>query len=296
MSKQTQVEQSRLPSPRYVSGFLIGISLIFGLTLGFLVSSLTTSLSGDINQPSTQTFYDESYLNKVYELLSDQYIGDIPDKDVITQGLIKGLISALEDEYTYFLDTEESQDYLSSRSPDFEGIGVTLKFSDQNTEVETVLSGYPAERAGIQAKDIILEVNGENTEGITPSVVASKIRGPKGTEVKLKLYRPEKAEILEISLIRENIDISNINYKSLGNGIYKIDIYQFIDQSVEEFNRSWDNVASELKSKKDLKGLVVDLRNNPGGYVYSVRYILEDFLKTNAVLMYEETKNQGRIE
>jgi len=147
----------------------------------------------------------------------------------------------------------------------------------------------------MKSGDVIASVDGENVLGQYPTQVASKIRGKKGTTVDLKVYRKndkDQNELKEFQIVRATINIDNISYKNLGDGIFKINITQFTDSSADMLNRSWDKVVNEIIAENaSPKGIVIDLRNNPGGYVFSLRYILEEFMKSGTVLMQEEKKN-----
>ncbi len=287
--------------------FIVVTTLALGIAIGVLV---TLAIKGGSNilpetyyastgsvQSESSSFIDESYLQNIYDVLNKKYIGSLPSKSEINYGMVKGLISSLNDPYTNYLTPEESKGYNESKNPDFEGIGVTLKFDGENTAVESVLKGYPAEKAGFLPKDVIVKVDDTDVTGQYPSNVASKIRGKKDTSVKVSIVRIENntPKSLEFNVTRVKIDISNIIYKDLGNGIFQIEITRFIDVTPEAFAKSWDKAVSEIMAKGTPKGIVVDLRNNPGGYVYGVRYVLEEFLPSNAVLLQEERKNQTPV-
>lgn len=282
-----------------VKVIIVSLALILGLSIGILITTAYFQLTQ--NNQSQRVFgentqiFDNEFINEVYKIFQEEYIGELPDKDELTYGVVKGLISSLNDPYTFFLDPEETKDYLSSRSPNFEGIGITLRYLNNNTEVETVLSGYPAESAGIKSGDIIVRVDNESVEGIQPNVVATKIRGEKGSDVVVEVFRPSESRLIQFTITRTSIEVSNVNYEKLEEGVYRISISQFIDENVEKFNRSWNDVVNNILAEGQPKSIVVDLRNNPGGYVDSVKYVLEEFLPMNSVLMSEETREDGII-
>lgn len=274
------------------------LSLIIGVVVGVVLPQIFTSpfsnLSTSNNQISSAGFLDVSYLQEVYSKIQQSYIGDIPSKEDLTYGAVKGLVESLGNEYNSFLDPEESAQYLDSRSPDIEGIGVTLKFNTEATEVETVLPGYPAEKAGLKVGDVIIKVDGTDMIGESAANVASKIRGPSGSKVKVQVLRSNgNSGVLDFEIERQKITVENINYYDLGDGNYRISITQFLDDTAEKFNARWDTVVAEVLAKNP-KGIVLDLRGNPGGFVYSVRYVAEDFLKSGEIIMQEETKNAVR--
>lgn len=285
--------------------YLIVLSLLLGIGVGAVMTSVFNSpFAGTMtysttSQPSTGTItnLDEEYFNSVTKVIQDNYIGEIPGTKTLTYGAVKGFLESLGNEYNSFLTPEEANKYIESRNPNIEGIGVTLNFTGDNTQVETVLSSYPAEKVGIKSGDIILEVNGEAVSGEMPNIVASKIRGEAGTEVRLKIFRSDgEAGQLDFTVKREKIVLDNISYKDLGNGIYRISISQFLDATADEFNQKWNKTVNEISSKGNVKGIVMDLRNNPGGYVYSVRHVLEEFLSSGDLLMSEEVNNKPKTD
>lgn len=284
--------------------FIVISTLLLGFIMGIVFLQLPKLLSSEQKEDVTSSeiessdYIDTAYLNQVFDYLESTYIEDLPSREELTHGAVKGIIQSLDDKYTSFLTPEETQMYLEGRTADFEGIGVTLAFDGEYTYVESVLEGFPASKSDIRPGDLILEVDGEDVTGQMPAIVASKIRGQKGTAVKIKLYRDGESgtNLYDVEIIRDKIEIDNITWEHLGEGIYKIDISQFSDETPELFMKNWDKVVSEVLSQdQKLNGLIVDLRNNPGGYVIGVRYVLEEFMDSGDVLMMEESKVSERM-
>lgn len=283
--------------------FVVTASVLAGFVLGVLVIKFPDWISLKSKDPETTVettqvdleFLNSGSLEQVYSYLKQIYINELPTNKELNYGAIKGIINSLNDPYTTYLTPEEAKVYLEGRTGDFEGIGVTLAFDGENTYVETVLEGFPAQRNGIKVGDTILEVDGEDQQGKQPQIVATKIRGKEGTNVKLKLFRASEnsnGEIKEFEITREKIDIDNVTWKDLGNGQILIDISQFSDESPDKFNDSWDEVVNEILAKGKPTNIIIDLRNNPGGFVVSVRHTLEEFLPNGTTLMSEQIKNQ----
>ena len=132
-------------------------------------------------------------------------------------------------------------------------------------------------------------------ENKTVYEVVALIRGPAGTKVVLKLYRPATKKELEVTIIRGSIDIENASYVSLNDKIAEIKVYKFTEADVNAFNVLWDKAVNEVISS-NAKGVVIDLRNNPGGYVSSVEYALGEFFPQNTVVFMEESKSGVRVE
>ena len=293
-------EYTKNNSKIHVLPTLVTITLVLGIGIGALITlALTATRSSNTNYQSNTSAtgtYDQTYIDSLIKTIKDKYIGDLPNDENLTTGVAKGIISSLNDKYTSFLSPEEAKAYTAAKDPAFEGIGVTLKFSDNNTEAETVLSGYPAEKAGILSGDVFLEVDGQKVDGQLPNVVATKIRGQAGTDVKLKVFRTSTSETKDFTITRQKIEVSNISYKYEGNGVYRIIVSQWIDKTPEDFNKAWDDTTNKIiNSAEKPKSIIVDLRNNPGGYVASVRYVMDDFFKVGTTLMEESQKGQPTV-
>lgn len=284
-AKSQAIDKKSLP-------FIIPVVLLLGIFIGVGAMQVITSLNS-YSQNSTSSVENSQYVNDIYNLIKSKYLGSIPEGKNLDYAKIKGIIDSLDSKYTSFLTPEEAKEYKKSQNPNFEGIGVTLKFDGQNTIVETVLKNYPAEKAGIQIGDTIAKVDDQNVMGEYPADVASKIRGQSGTKVKVEISRENNSNTLSFEITRESIDIDNISYQRLDNGIYKINIYQFVDTSPEALNNSWDKIVNEINSNNDAKGIIIDLRNNPGGYVYSVKHIMEEFFKNGTILFKERQKDSA---
>lgn len=261
---------------------------VVGILLGQLLDSPTTS------QVNVQT--GDAYLQEVLSKVKADYLGDIPDDQALRQGMAKGLVDALGDKYSSFLSPQQAQDYLESNDSAFEGIGVQLGFDGEHSTVVSPLDGYPGQKAGLRSGDVILEVDGKSVSGIRPEVVATEIRGKAGTNVKLKIFRPENSKVLDFDILRQKINLDNITYKKLDSGVVVIDIVKFTEGAdgnkdpVTVFNQEWDVVVTKVVAEKP-KAIIVDLRNNPGGYVQSVRHVIEEFLSNGQVMMQEQTKD-----
>lgn len=237
---------------------------------------------------------DVGLLWEVWSTLEREYIdSDKLDSKNMLYGATEGLVEGIGDTYTSFLNPEQTKDYLSSNKREFQGIGTTLAEEGEFVIIESPIDGSPAERAGLKALDVILEVDGVDMQGKVAVEVAKVIRGDANTKVKIRYYRPSTNETKEVEIVREKIDLENISVKHLENGIALLKVYQFTEADVATFKREWDlNIDTIVQSSP--KGVIIDLRNNPGGFVDAVRYSLGDFLKKDTVVFMEETKTGER--
>lgn len=269
-------------------GFL-GLFLV-GFILGFLVNQNQNSGRQTIQYANDKSEY--KYLDEIKSAIDNNYIQKNIDEQEMLYGSAKGMINALDDKFSTFLTPEEVKESDKGNAGVFEGIGTTLRFDGEYTVIETPIKDFPAWRAGLMPRDIILEVDGVDMSGQTAYLVADKILGKAGTTVKIKIFRESEGKTFDFEIVRERIDIDNIEVKEIEEGIYMITVRKFTENSVREFQQLWDKAIKEIGNNP--KGIVLDLRNNPGGYVDGATYILEDFVQKGTKLLMEEDRNGKR--
>lgn len=227
--------------------------------------------------------------NKLQERYVDQKKID-PEK--MYYGAIKGMVASIEDPYTFFLTPEENKQTKDDLGGKFEGIGAQLGLKDNRIVIIAPLKKSPAETAGVRAGDFINKVDDVSTKNWTLTQAVSKIRGPKNTKVKLTLERNNKET--EVTIVREQIIIASVEL-SFEKNVAVLKINQFGDNTNEE----WNKTVNEIKSKwsnKQIKGLVLDLRDNPGGYLDSSVYLASEFLPLGKLVVKQETTLYGNKE
>jgi carboxyl-terminal processing protease len=201
-------------------------------------------------------------------------------------GAIKGMVSSLDDPYTFFLTPEENKQSKDDLQGKFEGIGAQLGMKDNRVIVVSPLKNSPAEKAGVKAGDFINKVDGQPTKGWSLTYAVSKIRGPKGTKVKLTLEREGKE--IEVEITRAQINVPSIEL-SYEKNIAILKVNQFGENTIDE----WDKTVFEIKEKwmkKEVKGMVLDLRDNPGGYLEGAVYLASEFLPMGKLVVRQESK------
>lgn len=218
-----------------------------------------SSINSDITENKTfATFLD------IWESLQDNYLyKDQLDNDQLIYGAIQGMVDQLDDEYTVFQKPETAVSLLNSLSGDYEGIGIIIEIIDNNITIISPFKNSPAEEAGLKANDIIIKVNGESVVGASIDTVASKIKGPAGSTVKITVLRNNQEQTFTVT--REFILISTIESEMLHSGtkdIGYISILSFNDDTYEKLVQA----ATELLTQNP-DGFIIDLRNNPGGYL-----------------------------
>lgn len=224
-------------------------------------------------------------IENLRKYIKSNYYLEVED-EILIEGMKKGLFSALGDPYSQFMNADEFKSYMESSSGEYPGIGVYLAPNDDN-EIEIVapIEDTPADRAGLKAKDLIIAVNGETVNASVMDETISKVKGEPGTPVTLTIYRPSAKEKFDIEIIREWIDIKVVKSRMLDKEIGYIRISMFDSNVASEFEKHMKELA-----KKGAKGLVLDLRQNPGGYLQQCVEIADQLLGTG-IIVYTESRN-----
>lgn len=227
----------------------------------------------------------------VIEDFLDRYYVDDLDKDMLNEGMFAGLVAGVGDRYTYYMTKDYLEKYLQNTGGHFEGIGVTVfQSEDGGVVVYSLMEGYPAQKAGVLAGDIIQKIDGQDVTGLTLSDVAEKMRGPVGSTVKLDVFKPSTGANQTFTLKREDVIMKSVESRMLDKEKGYIRISGFKENTYDQFMAA----LKELQSQ-GMKGLVLDLRNNPGGLVRSV-YLIGDELLPKGVMVYTEDKEGKREE
>lgn len=248
-----------------------------GVNIGIEIGpkQISNTEKGKPQQVDFSTFWD------AWNKLNKNYVNDLDPQNLV-YGAISGLLSATGDPYTEFFKPDENKRFKDDISGEFEGIGVEISSVDNLPTVVAPLSGSPAEKAGLKAKDIIVEVDGTKTSDIGFEETINRIRGKKGTTVKLKISRSSSEQPLEISVVRENIKVASVTHEikdAGGKSVFYIKVRQFGDDTEQLF----DEAIADAR-KQNVDRLILDLRNNPGGYLDTAVSMASNFLDGGVVV------------
>lgn len=233
----------------------------------------------------------EDKVDEIDQVLGDMYYETI-DQNSLWESAYEGYVAGIGDPYTSYFTAEQFQSFMEDTSGSYEGIGVVVGFSEsgENVQVVAPFEGSPGEKAGILPDDIILKVNDIDIAGFTLEEVVKEIKGPKGTDVVLNIYRQSSGKMLDITITRDIIDNQTVSYELFSGGIGYIKVTGFQEVTYDQFIAALKDLETQ-----EMKGLIIDLRNNPGGLVNIVAAMADEILP-EGLIVYTEDKNGNRKE
>ncbi|MFW5748886.1 MAG: S41 family peptidase [Chloroflexota bacterium] len=258
---------------------LVGIIFIVGYAVG-----TQQTISQAQSDPPPEVLEDFQVLFEAYNLIETRYIDEVPVEDLVA-GAIDGMVDALGDPYSDYVEQDYYELYNNDLSGEIEGIGVVItEVEGDDTsliiEIVEVLADTPAERAGLQAGDVFVAVDGENVVGLTSMELAVRVRGPARTEVDLTMRRD--GELLDFSVERARVLVPNVEFEVLENDIAYISMTQFTSMARNQIDSALE--AVDVNSRR---GLILDLRGNTGGFL-SAAVDVGGLLMPEGVLLIEE--------
>lgn len=241
------------------------------------------------NQPQN---VDYNLLWSAIKIVDQKYIEKPVDPQKVLYGAISGAVAASGDPYTQYFPPKVNESFKTDLAGSFDGIGAEIGKKDGNIVVVAPLDESPAEKAGVLAQDIIVKVNGEDTVTWSVEDAVSKIRGPKGTEVTLTLFRQGRASTFDVKIKRDKIEIKSVKWeiKEAGEQKKKIGVIG-ISRFGEDTEGLINKAINELLAQ-GAQGMVIDLRNNPGGYLTTAVNLAGHWVKRGDVVV-TEVKSEG---
>jgi carboxyl-terminal processing protease len=234
--------------------------------------------------PADGKSIDFSLFWKVWDLLKDKYVDKSNlNAQNLVYGAIRGMLKATGDPYTTFFDPEETKSFAEDISGSFEGIGAELGVKDEILTIIAPLENSPAEKAGLRSGDKIMKIGDKTTSDMTVYEAVDLIRGPKGTEIKLTIFRQGDKNTKEIAITRDTIEVKSVKLEFKENNIAYLKINKFGENTDKEFSQAMNEIIL-----KGAKGLVLDLRNNPGGLLDRAMFIASHMIPKGKVVVIEE--------
>lgn len=266
--------------------FIISVFIAFllfsgGYVLGYERALPTGGILPQITNKFAQKVVDFGIFWKTWDTVTDKFDGDI-DPQKLLYGAISGMVQATGDPYTEFFTPEEAKQFEDELAGTFSGIGAEIGIKNDKLTIIAPLPGTPAEKAGLKAGDYIKKINDEATTGMPVDTAVMKIRGQEGTEVKLLISRGDSEQ--EFKIKREKIDVKSVEY-SIDNDILKITVSRFDDSTAKLIRE-----AEAAGIEKNVKGVVLDLRNNPGGLLDSSIDVASEFIEKGTIVTEKQQK------
>ncbi len=278
----------------FVGGYYLGIN-------GYKVE-VNKALTVTINRrtPDDKNV-DMSLFWQVWDLISEKYYDKsklVPSQMIY--GAIEGMVSSVGDPYTTFLIPSQNKVVNEDLNGSFGGVGIEIGYKDGYLAVIAPLPGTPADRAGVKAGDYIVKITDTikgvdlDSSTISTNEAVTYIRGVAGTKVTLTLMRDGVDEPIVVDLVREKIDVPSVTLSWVGEGsdVANIEISKFGSETKGE----WDSVVSEILSNENVKGIIIDLRNNPGGYMQAAIDLASDFVLNGTTIVIQDSGNNDKEE
>lgn len=224
----------------------------------------------------------------VLSIVKRDYVREAENKPLV-EGAIKGMLATL-DPHSGYLDPEFYQDLQVQTRGEFGGLGIEITIKDGLLIVVSPMDGSPAEKAGIRAGDAIVKIDGKFTKEFSLVDAVKKLRGPKGSNIQLSIQRKGKSDLLEFTLVRDNITVRSVVGRYLGEGFGYVKLRQFMEKTADDMKEQLQALAKKSPGS-EIRGLVLDLRNNPGGLLTQAIRV-SDFFLEDGVIVYTD----GRVE
>ncbi|MCA9859335.1 MAG: S41 family peptidase [Thermomicrobiales bacterium] len=228
-------------------------------------------------------------LQTVWDLIQDEFVDpDLVDEQSLLYGAARGIVDSLGDTgHSGFLDPDEAKVFKASLDGELIGLGISIEYREREPVIVAPIRNSPAEAAGLQSEDVIVEIDGVPTLGMSDGEVSRRLRGDEGTPVTLTIDRDGAAGLLEITVVRGRIDIDPVTWALLPDGIALVQLHEFSAGSGQELR----GVLQSLNDRGDIQGIVLDLRNNPGGYVTEAITVASQFLPEGKTIYLQQTRD-----
>lgn len=275
--------------------YLLSICLVFVFGFGVFVGRSTMKANAATESVSNKTTSNETAQDidfdpfwDVWEKVQTKFVRRPADQQQMFYGAISGMVASLGDPYSVYFTPEIAKQFQEELDGTFSGIGAEVGMKNAHVIVIAPLPESPAEAAGLRAGDYIAEINGKTTDGLTVEEAVKQIRGPQGTVVDLTIVREGAKQPIKISITRKTIELKSVTHQMLPGDMLMISISSFNDQTLPQFDQ-----AIAVAKEKNVKGIVVDLRNNPGGFFDGAIEVASEWLEPRQVVVAERGKGNG---
>lgn len=265
---------------------LSGLCIVFGAALVFGGRDLPEVSARESGKAS---LFDElKVFTDVLSVVKRDYVSDVDNKKVV-EGAIKGMLTTL-DPHSGYLDPDFYQDLQVQTKGEFGGLGIEITIKEGLLVVVAPMEGSPAEKAGVHTGDVIVKIDGKYTKEFSLVDAVKRLRGPKGSPIQISLARKGVVDLIDVTIVRDNISVKSVKARYLGDGFGYVRVSQFMEQTADDLKSALNALAKD-STLPELRGLIVDLRNNPGGLLAQAVRVSDMFLK-EGVIVYTD----GRVD
>ncbi len=271
----------------FIAGHLMPASGLPAIN-NFLPQSQSPSADQQASTPSNvQTLFVPFW--EAWNVVHQQYVDQPVDDVKLMQGAIRGMMDSLGDKQTFYMEPQVYKTETSSLQGAYEGIGAIVDTTGDYLTIVSPIQGSPADKAGIKAGDKVIAIDGQDMTGVAAEQARLKVLGPKGTKVMLTIVRKDVKDPLQFTITRDEITVHSAEGKMLDNGIAYVDINTFGEKTTAELRQTLDELLAQHP-----KGIVIDLRNNPGGYLTTAVEVASEFIDKGVVLY--EKHGDGKMD
>ncbi|MFA6271475.1 MAG: S41 family peptidase [Patescibacteria group bacterium] len=281
----------------YIGVLLLVITFMGGMVVGaWKINGVAISQVGDVvvnkfaNDPETKQI-DFDIFWETWKTLQNKYYARPVSESDLFYGALAGMSASVGDPYTVFFDPEISKDFTAQINGTFDGIGIEIGIKDEKLVVIAPLPETPAAKAGIVAGDHIASINGNDTTGMTLDAAVTMIRGEKGTSVDLGIIKEGSEEVVNLSIIRDTIVVESVHWEMLDGNIAHLVLSDFNENTDAGFEKAIREITLAQP-----KGIIFDLRNNPGGFLTTAVNVAGYFIPKDGVVLIEDFGNGNKHE
>ncbi len=255
------------------------IALVCGLALGVALSTTTRVFANRGSAAAAASGTPPDYLREIVERVEHDYVKPVQEQQLLDSA-VRGLVGSL-DPYSAYLDRHQYEEMRATTSGQYPGVGVEVAADAAGLKILRAIDGSPAARAGVLAGDVIIRV-ADRAVGVDVDAAVARLRGPPGSDVKLTLTRAGRAEAFDLTLQREQVEMHTVAHRLLEPGFGYLRISNFSDLTAQDASEALDGLIAE--SPGGLRGLVLDLRSNPGGVLEATVSVADMFLDDGVIV------------
>ncbi|GIV01061.1 MAG: hypothetical protein KatS3mg014_2676 [Actinomycetota bacterium] len=257
-----------------------GVLLAFFVALGVLAGHLLSGAAPSVARAASAPLKELSLFTEVYHLITSKYVDtSVLEPRGLIEGAIYGMVDRLADPHTHFLPPEPAEELTIETEGEFSGVGIEINMENGIPTVVSPIEGMPAWEAGLAAGDRIVAVDGEPTEGLSLTEVVKRIRGPVNTPVDLTILRPSLEDSFVVRIVRQVIRVRSVKGTIHDGDLAYIRIVNFTERTPDELDAVWERLRA-----KNPRGVILDLRSNPGGVLPSAVAVADRFLETGVIV------------